>query len=122
MSNASVSAISAVGSASVSAASLLPTIDALRSQLILYVQFANGTGPAAADFKALEYSIATGDVSDAQTELSRLRRDSESANPISYGPAGTTDLANGAANNSLIPDTTVAGTQPAGGSLLDLMA
>lgn len=83
-----VAAISAINSVSSSSVAYLPTIQSLQSQLILYAQFANGTGPAAVDFRQLEYAIAIGNVADAQTELARLRRDSEGANPITFAPAG----------------------------------
>lgn len=56
----------------------------LQSDLMLYSQFATGTGPAAVDYKELQYAIETQNVSQAEIELARLRQDSEIGNPVSF--------------------------------------
>jgi hypothetical protein len=66
-------------SGSSASASSSRTIAILQQQLMLYTQFANGTGPAAAAYKALEYAIQTNNVSDAQAAMAQLQSNSESA-------------------------------------------
>ncbi len=88
----SVSAISAVGNSSSSAA-YLPTLESLQSDLLLYSQYSTGNSAAAVDFKQLEYSIETRDLSDAQIEFAKLQRDSEVATtnpPLTINSNGTT--------------------------------
>lgn len=51
--------------------------------MLLYPQFAEGSGPGAAAYKALQYAIQTNNVSDAQTALAKLQRDNVPASPPS---------------------------------------
>jgi hypothetical protein len=62
---------------------------------MLYTQFADGSGSATADYKALQDAILTKNVSDAQTAMAALQRDSDTANLPS--PAATSS--NPAADN-----------------------
>lgn len=119
----SVSAISAIQSSSASAADYLPTIMSLQSDLLIYSRFASGTGPAATDFKALQYAIETRNVSQAEIELSRLRQESEAGNPISFqintSQTGSNDLI---ANEIAASSAAVSGTVPPSGSLVNVTA
>jgi hypothetical protein len=49
--------------------------------MLLYAQYAGGTGPGAAAYKALEYAIQTNNVSGGQSALDELQRDSVPATP-----------------------------------------
>ena len=75
----SVSAISATGSSSATSLSVGQQILALQSQMLMYSQYAQGSGTATTDYKTLEFDILTRNVSAAQTMLSQLERDSEAA-------------------------------------------
>jgi hypothetical protein len=79
----SIPNVSSPAGSSASSASSQQTIAMLQKQMMLYTQFADGSGPAAADYKALQYAIQTHNVSDAQSAMARLQRDSQAANPPS---------------------------------------
>jgi hypothetical protein len=56
-----------------------PSITSLKSQMSLYSQYANATGQAGADYKALQFAIQTHNVTEAQAAMARLRRDSQAS-------------------------------------------
>jgi hypothetical protein len=89
VSASSGSSVSASASASASTSSSEQTIEMLEQEMTLYTQYANGSGPAATAYKALEYAIETKNVSDAQTAMADLQRDSESANSPSSATANS---------------------------------
>jgi hypothetical protein len=62
------------------------TIALLEQQMMLYPQFAEGSGSGAAAYKALLYAIQTNNVSDAQSALAKLQRENVPASSASPGP------------------------------------
>jgi predicted negative regulator of RcsB-dependent stress response len=75
------------------------TIASLQAQMLRYAQPANGqNSQASADYKALQTAVQSGNVSDAQAALARLKRDSQAGNPASNAgstPPATTSAVDG---------------------------
>jgi len=74
-----------------STSSSLETIALLQAQMLRYSQMANAaSGPASSDYIALQAAIKSGNVSEAQTALFRLQRDSQAASSSATSSAATT--------------------------------
>ena len=56
---------------------------------MLYTPFADGSGPGAEAYKALQYAIQTNNVSDAQAAMAELQRDSMPGIPPSSATANS---------------------------------
>ena len=71
------------------------TLALVQTQMYRYVLAALGkNSPATEDYKALQYAVQTGNLSDAQSALARLNRDSNIAAsaalpPVTIAPAQT---------------------------------
>jgi len=77
-----ISAVSSSVASSVASAVSQQTIAALQAQLAHYTQTGSGqNSQTSADYKALQNAIQSGNVSDAQTALARLQRDSTPPRP-----------------------------------------
>jgi len=88
-------------SASTTAPAGQPSITSLKSQMSLYSHYANATGAAGADYKALQFAIQTHNIAEAQAALARLRRDGQSSSddsPAAANTNGSGGISNGNGN------------------------
>jgi hypothetical protein len=86
-----VTPVSSVSSSGASTAANLEAIALLQAQMLRYALTAIAEkGPPNADYLALQAAIKSGNVSEAQTALSRLQRDSQAASSSATAPASTT--------------------------------
>jgi hypothetical protein len=95
-----------------------PSLTSLKSQLSLYQQYANASGPAANDYKALQLAIQTNNIADAQAALARLRRDSQSSGQ----PASSTSNASAPVDTDGDHDGSSSGVSGVKGNTLNTTA
>ncbi|MGO8699688.1 MAG: hypothetical protein ACLQVY_18465 [Limisphaerales bacterium] len=96
--------MSAISSVSINVASAISqqTIAALKAQMSRYAQAANGqNNQASADYKALQAAITSGNVSDAQTALARLQRDSQASKSTAGANEGNAPRATSDVNGDI---------------------